>query len=246
MGFAPLRTASAVAIAAQLSLGPVLAAQDLCSRDAMVVFDGSGSMSETGFNQLDLPRIFEARDAVRKAMPQVAQTRRIGLIVYGPGPKDMCENIDVRFGPIANAAGPVIDAVDGLEPAGNTPLTQSVAEAAQVLDVTNKPGVIVLVTDGKETCGGAPCQLAASLAADAMDLTIHVIGFKVRGDYFSWESQGAEDYLNAQAVASCLAEMNGGDYHRAESVDDLVEALQKTLGCPFVAEYPAGRDPGAS
>lgn len=221
-----------------LSALPAVAAED-CTQDAMVVFDGSGSMSETGFNALDLPRILEARVAVRRAMPHIAPFRRLGLIVYGPGAEDdACRNIDLRFPPVRDAAPRILAAVDALEPDGETPLTASVQEAAEVLDYRNRPGVVVLVTDGKETCDGSPCTLAAELAADAQDLTVHVIGFKMRGDFFSWESQGESDYTDPPSVARCLADRTGGLYLSTETVDELAEALEKTLGCTLVSALP--------
>ncbi|MEM8788475.1 MAG: vWA domain-containing protein [Pseudomonadota bacterium] len=224
---------SRIGLCLALTVAP-LAAEPVCTSDAMIVFDGSGSMSEMGFNQLDLPRIFEARQAIRTVMPRVERVRRVGLIVYGPGPRDACSNIALRFPPIPNAATRVIGAVDTLEPAGDTPLTEAVAEAARTLRQTGEAGVVVLVTDGKETCGGAPCQLAATLAADAPGLVVHVIGFKVRGDYFSWESQGGGDYTSSVSVARCLAETTGGQYVPAETVEDLIGALQRTLGCQLI------------
>ena len=42
-------------------------ATDDCAADAMIVFDGSGSMAEMGFNDIDEPRIFEARRAMADA-----------------------------------------------------------------------------------------------------------------------------------------------------------------------------------
>ena len=53
-----------------------------------------------------------------------------------------------------------MSAVNALVPAGKTPLTSAVEQAANVLDYRNKPGVIVVVTDGEETCGRSPCALA--------------------------------------------------------------------------------------
>jgi len=38
--------------------------------------------------------------------------------------------------------------VDALIPAGQTPLTEAVAEAVEVLAFREKPGLIVLLTDG--------------------------------------------------------------------------------------------------
>jgi Ca-activated chloride channel family protein len=125
----------------------------------------------------------------------------------------------------------VIDAVDALEPEGETALTDAVQMAAEVLDYRQHPATVVLVTDGRETCGGAPCQLATRLVNEAENLTVHVIGFKVRGDFFSWEGQGAIDYEQAISPARCLAEDTGGTYVRAETLDDLIAALRVTLGC---------------
>lgn len=114
-----------------------------CTEDAMIVFDGSGSMAEMGFNQIDEPRIFEARRAMRRAMPQVAPFRRIGLIIYGPGGAGgagECSGVDLRFGPRNDAAEAVIDAVDNLEPEGRTALTEAVTLAADTLGVSRQAG----------------------------------------------------------------------------------------------------------
>lgn len=204
---------------------------DTCTEDAMIVFDGSGSMAETGFNLIEEPRIFEARRAVEVAIPEIAVNRKLGLIIYGPGGVDECSGLDLRFAPIPNASDRIIDDVNALNPEGSTALTDAVQQAAQTLDYETQPGAIVLVTDGKETCGGAPCKLAAELKADAADLTIHVIGYKVRGDYFAWPNQTATDYLNHETTSRCLADITGGAYVNAETVDELIEAFRDTLGC---------------
>ena len=202
-----------------------------CSDDAMLVFDGSGSMAEMGFNQIGEPRIFEARRAVAIVMPEVARERRIGLVIYGPGGADPCGGVSLRFAPVPDAARRLIDAVNDLEPEGSTALTHGVRMAAETLSYREKPATIVLVTDGKETCGGQPCALASELAAAGVNTTVHVIGFKVRGDYFAWGSQGATDYVEAEPVARCLADRTGGTYAGAESLDELIAALRVTLGC---------------
>ncbi|CUH78168.1 vWA domain-containing protein [Tropicibacter naphthalenivorans] len=213
-----------------LTLSPAHAS-DSCTEDAMIVFDGSGSMAETGYNNIGGPRITDARAALHKVVPSIADARRLGLILYGPGPEESCENIDLRFPPQWSAAPRILSDVDTLEPSGETPLTEAIRAAAEALDYKTRPGAIVLVTDGKETCGGAPCQLAAELAADGFDLTVHVIGFKVRGSHFSWDGTNS-GYNSETAVARCLADRTGGQYVSAESVSDLIAALRVTLGCP--------------
>ncbi|MEX0286051.1 MAG: VWA domain-containing protein [Paracoccaceae bacterium] len=225
-----MRCSFAALIALTLGAASVTADQT-CTQDAMIVFDGSGSMAEMGFNQIGEPRIFEARQAMADAIPGIAEVRRLGLIVYGPGTEDSCAGIDLRFPPVRDAAPAILGAVNDLQPSGDTPLTDAVRAAAEVLDYRTRPGVVVLVTDGKETCGGTPCTLAAELAADGLDLTVNVIGFKVRGDYFSWEVEPNNDYVVSESVARCLADRTGGQYVRAESVAELVAALRVTLGC---------------
>lgn len=209
-------------------------ATDSCTEDAMIVFDGSGSMAEMGFNLINEPRIIEARRAVEQAIPEIAVNRRLGLIIYGPGGADECSGLDLRFAPKPDAASQIIDDVYALTPEGSTALTEAVRIAAETLDYKAKPGSIVLVTDGKETCGGTPCQLAADLARDAAGLTVHVIGYKVRGDYFAYPNQSASDYLNSETVSRCLADQTGGTYVSAETVDELIEAFRETLGCKFL------------
>ncbi|MEX0340310.1 MAG: VWA domain-containing protein [Arenibacterium sp.] len=187
---------------------PVGQAQStFCAPDAMLVFDGSGSMAEMGFNYIDEPRIFEARRAVESILPEVDAYRRIGLIVYGPGGRDRCSGIDLKFAPTPNAAARIVDEIESLSPEGETALTDAVALAAETLDYEARSATIVLVTDGKETCGGAPCQLANDLATSSHDLTVHVIGFKVRGDRFSFNRDS--DYQQSASTARCLAEQNG-------------------------------------
>ncbi|MFD1340934.1 vWA domain-containing protein [Litorisediminicola beolgyonensis] len=208
------------------------AASELCTEDAMVVFDGSGSMAEMGFNRLGEPRIFEARQAMRDALPGIAANRRLGLVVYGPGNAGPCDSVDLRFRPVWNAAGPIIGAVEALWPAGATPLTDAVAAAAEALDYRTQPGAVVLITDGRETCGGAPCVLADALARDGADLTVHVIGFKVLSEHFDWTQPRAD--TRAVSTARCLADRTGGHYVDAQTAQDLVAALRMTLGCQII------------
>ena len=210
-----------------LCLSQPLAASDDCAEDAMIVFDGSGSMGEMGFNLLSTPRIFEARDAMARAVPPIAAQRRLGLIVYGPGPAP-CDGVNLRFAPMADAAPRLLADIDALQPFGETPLTAAVAEAAQVLGHPDRPGTIVLVTDGKETCGGATCQVAADLAGSGPGLTIHVIGFRVQGAHFQY---GA-GYGEGVSDALCMAEETGGQYIAAADADALAAAMAVTLGCP--------------
>jgi Ca-activated chloride channel family protein len=200
-----------------------------CTEDAMIVFDASGSMS--GNQTLGIPnsrpRIDEVRAALAQVLPTATKHRRVGLITYGPGPYNQC-NVKLDLKPTADAARIIMRAVNALVPAGKTPLTAAVEQAAEVLNYRSKPGVIVVVTDGEETCGGSPCRLGKELRLLADQLTVHVIAFRYEG--FSWT--GGSSVMDLM----CLANENRGLYARANSEEDLVDALEKTLDCPMISQ----------
>jgi len=208
------------------------ALQAPCVEDAMIVFDASGSMSGDGWgygskSAGSVSRLDKVRATLAEVLPSIIRIRRVGLITFGPGPYNQC-NVKLELRPTENAATAILAAVKALTPAGKTPLTSAVGQAADVLDYRNKPGLIVVVTDGEETCGGSLCDLGKQLHAEASRLTVHVISLRVRG--ISWV--GEQSVLEAK----CLAEQNGGLYFTAETQDKLKEAIDKTLGCPIVTE----------
>lgn len=229
-----LTLVGAALLCVSVSPPPPVRAASGCAADAMLVFDGSASMAEVGFDANAPTRIDEARTALRQAMPQIAPVRRVGLLVYGPGPEGSCDGINLHFAPVADAAEPVIAAIEQVDPNGLTPLTASVRAAAEVLDYRARPAIVVLVTDGNETCGGRPCQTGKELALAARDLTIHVIGFRVVADPFAWDSPEAGVYSGGASVAKCLSDGTGGSYVSTQTVDELVEALRETLGCALI------------
>lgn len=66
--------------------------------------------------------------------------------------------------------------------------------------------------------GGLPCELAKRLHAAANQLTVHVIAFRYEG--FSWTGgNGVMDLI-------CLADQNNGLYIKANSEEELIEALE--------------------
>jgi Ca-activated chloride channel family protein len=220
-------------LAGLLASTPATAAEEKkpapCSEDAMIVFDASGSMS--GNQTLGIPnsraRIDEVRSALAQVLPPATKHRKVGLITYGPGPYNQC-NVKLDLKPTPDAANIIMSTVNALVPAGKTPLTSAVEQAAQVLDFRSKPGVIVVVTDGEESCGRSPCELGKQLHLLGDQLTVHVIAFRYEG--FSWT--GGSSVMDLM----CLADENHGLYARANSEEDLIDALEKTLDCPMVSD----------
>src|SRR5262245_58615432 len=104
----------------------------ICNQDAMLVFDASGSMSGDGWgygseSATTVPRFLKVRAALAKVLPGITRSRRVGLITFGP---NQC-NVRLELRPTENSASRIMRIVDALIPAGQTPLTAAVAEAAE-------------------------------------------------------------------------------------------------------------------
>ncbi len=228
-----LRTAFALAVSVLVAGSAAAQAPDEqripCTEDAMIVFDASGSMAGNTVQGLfnTITRIDEVRKALAQVLPNAAKFRKIGLITYGPGPYAQC-NVTLDYKPMKNATEPIMSVVNGLTPAGKTPIVAAVTRAAEVLHHRSEKGVIVVLTDGEETCGGKPCELGKWLKANSRDLTVHVIGYQLLN--FTWT--GYQSILDVK----CLAEETGGLYITAETRQDLIEAFRKTLGCPMMSD----------
>ena len=114
-----------------------------CTEDAMLVFDASGSMSGNGWgygseSPTTVSRIDKVRSALAKVLPSVTRFRHVGLISYGPGPYNQC-NVHLNLEPTENAADQILREVNALIPAGRTPLTSAVEQAADVLTSARSP-----------------------------------------------------------------------------------------------------------
>jgi Ca-activated chloride channel family protein len=229
-GFLRKTASAAISLAALLASAGGLAGeegQQECLKDTMIVFDASGSMGTTDFTAKK-PHIERVKQAFRTVVPEIPPERKMGLIVYGEGAYNRCDSIELRLLPELNAGPIILEEVEKIVPAGRTPLTESVSNAADILEYKEKPAIVVLLTDGEETCGGKPCDLARALKKNGKDITVHVIGYRNK------EAGGLGDVFGAR----CLAEETGGLYLPVGSVDELTDALRKTMTCPLFTRAP--------
>lgn len=197
-----------------------------CVDDAMLVLDASGSMAATDFPEGAPSRLDRVRQALFKVLPAAARSRRLGLIVYGPGRNfDTCRNVDLKLAPTADAGDLIQTEVERLRPQGRTALTTSVRQAVDLLRHGERPAVIVALTDGQDTCGGDACRLAEELKSLHPRITVHVIGYRLTPMTASEPPPFVE---------RCLADVTGGLFATAETTEQLTAALSETLGCPAV------------
>jgi len=228
-----LGAAGALLLGVQASTPAVTPSADppKCESDAMIVFDASGSMTGMGFGENTVTRIQQVRRALATVLPSVAPVRNLGLVVFGPGAHSQCENIDLKLPPGPNSAGRIMGEVNMLQPYGQTPITSAVSVAADALDYRHRPAVIVLLTDGEETCRGNPCELGEQLKTTGAGVTVHVIGYMLNDTNVPASGQ----------FVRCLSETTGGMFISTETTEELIAALQKTLGCPVLSSLQKPR-----
>ncbi len=210
-----------VVLFAALFLPIAVAAQD--RPNTILVLDGSGSM----WGQIDgVNKIVIAREAVAGILRDFPDDQGLGLTVYGHRTEGDCTDIETVVAPDAGTSGAIIDAVNGINPRGKTPMTDAVTAAAEALDYLDAPATVVLVSDGIETCAPDPCAAARALEAAGAELTVHVVGF---------------DVSDAEAIGQlqCLAEETGGVFLSASNASELTEALtQVAVAVPEPAPEP--------
>src|SRR5882757_2376570 len=216
-------------VAALLSLGLALLsphAAQAQGTDTILVLDASGSMWGLVDGQ---SKISAARQAVDSILSKWNPADRLGVMVYGHRSKGDCKDIELmvpvsKFDPARIKA-----AVDGINPKGKTPISDSLRAAAEALHATENKATVILVSDGIETCAPDPCAAAAELKKSGIGFTAHVIGLDVADPA-------------AKSQLQCIARATGGVYLDARNASSLTGALTKmvaaTQGTKVVSEAP--------
>ena len=195
----------------------------------VLVLDASGSM----WGQIDgKAKIEIAKEVMAELIDQIPADFQTGLTVYGHRRKGDCKDIEMVIPVGPHNAAAMKAKVQGINPKGKTPLSESVKQAAKALRYTEERATVILVSDGLETCDIDPCALAAELAMSGVDFTVHVIGFDI-----SKEDQGR---------LRCLADKTGGLFLAASNAGSLRNALFKTVEEVKTPPPPVVEDPGTA
>lgn len=73
--------------------------------------------------------------------------------------------------------------------------------------------------------------MAKTLRATDKAIAVHVVGYRMH-DVIETREQGITDM-------KYLAEQTGGKFIAVASIDELVDALNRTLGCPLISKIQA-------
>lgn len=189
----------------------------------ILVLDASGSM----WGQIEGDaKITIAQRVIGDLLGQLPDDEALGLYAYGHREKGSCADIERLVAPEVGSKEAIRAAVNGLKPRGKTPLSDSVAMAAEELKYQEERATVVLISDGRETCDRDPCAVARALEDAGADFTAHVIGFDVAE---------AEDIRQL----SCVAEETGGSFYTAADAGELVAALETVVDAVVSEPEPA-------
>jgi Ca-activated chloride channel homolog len=179
--------------------------------DAILILDASGSM----WGQIpEGTKIVEAKEASVGIVDKWPQDVRLGLMSYGHRKKGDCQDIELLAAPGAADMAGLKSMIEGLQPRGKTPISDSLRAAAAELKGSEAGATIILVSDGIETCNADPCAVAVELKAAQVNLVAHVIGFDIRDPA-------------ARRQLACIAGETGGVYLDARDASGLTTALEQ-------------------
>ncbi|MBS4193291.1 VWA domain-containing protein [Bacillus sp. FJAT-49705] len=179
-----------------------------------IILDASGSMKK----MIGSKSMMEtAKEAIKEFASSLPEQANVGLRVYGH--KGTGSNADKAMSCAANeliypiqpySESGLSEALGKFNPAGWTPLAQSLLEAQQDLSQykgENHRNIIYLVSDGVETCDGDPIAAAKSLKESEISPVVNIIGFDL----------DTKDEQQLKAVA----EVAGGTYVNVRNQEQL-------------------------
>ena len=178
----------------------------------MLIMDSSGSMKKRigALSKIEIAKASVA-DFVASAPGDVP----LGLMAYGHRRAKDCTDIEVMIPPTEGSGARISNVVNAMRPRGETPIAESLRQAADYMNSSTRTATVVLVTDGEEACNADPCAAARELEASGVEFTAHVIGFGLNEE-------------QSQAV-KCLADETGGQFIAADDAVTLASALRRVV-----------------
>jgi Ca-activated chloride channel homolog len=175
----------------------------------LVVLDASGSMLEQVAGATKLSVVRGALDALLEGLPDSSEA---GVIAYGHRSPDKCDDVELLVPLAPLAKGAFAAKLAGLAPQGSkTPLTAATRRAIELAKRRAAPTTVVLISDGLESCGGSLCDVIEKARAANAELTLHVIGFDLKG-------------ADSEPLR-CAAQAGGGRYFDVGNAPQLRSAL---------------------
>ncbi|PWI30410.1 hypothetical protein DI383_08155 [Flavobacteriaceae bacterium LYZ1037] len=185
----------------------------------LFIYDASGSM----WGKLDAQTKKDiAANVLTTTVSNLPKNQQIGLMAYGHRTKGDCEDIEYLVNLSNNSKEKIVEAVNGINSLGKTPLARSATLAINSLRDSKTKATIILITDGIESCDGNICKVVTDAKAEGINFKLHIVGFGLK------ESETEQ--------LKCAAKAGDGHYYNAadaSSLDEgLAEATSETIDKP--------------
>lgn len=178
------------------SKSPVVA-DDLTRTNVYIVFDGSGSMNESGCSG-GMTKLEAGKQALRKFAESLPPEINIGLLAFDvKGVSQRVSLSDIRGSNMRLEA-----AISGLRGGGGTPLMTAISQAYDKLTEQAKKQLgygeyhMVVVTDGQASTAEDPSAIVNRMIAES-PVILHTIGFCIDENH-SLNQKGRTFYRTAK------------------------------------------------
>ena len=166
--------------------GTIEMAQDLEAANYLIVFDGSGSMSDRQCSGRE-PKINVAKSAVKKFINSLAPADNVALVGFGGIKSGVKRKALIEHGFGSGDKSGVIETLERIYPLGKTPLSQAMRRGLSMLEgqALRQGGYgkynMVIITDGVAT-DSDPSVTARTIVGSSV-VQIHAIGFCLNGKH---------------------------------------------------------------
>jgi Mg-chelatase subunit ChlD len=187
-----------------------------------IVIDASNSMwgQLSGGSKIDI-----AKQVLHNIIGMIPDSTNVAIRVYGNSSSVSQGNCTdtALLQPLSPIDKPVVLAqLSAISPRGKTLIAYSLDQVVVDLEAAQGSSVVLLITDGIESCDGNPIEAARRLHEHGIDTRLHVIGYDVD------DEEQLADLLD-------IAAAGGGKFFKADSSDELQDAIVEAATVDFVA-----------
>ena len=207
-----------------LSAPSPVPAQPADRNSLVFILDASGSMAAKSGGTTKMEA---AKQVMIQLVGDLPPGVRAGLMAYGHRRKNDCGDVELLVPVEPLSKDRFTQTIKALQPLGQTPISDSIRQAADVLKGIPGRKAVILVSDGEETCKQDPCRVAADLKKADIDLKVHVVGFGL-------------DTPAAKKQLQCVASATGGTYAEAGNAAELKSKISEAATAE-VRPAPSGK-----
>ncbi|GIK40978.1 MAG: hypothetical protein BroJett011_48110 [Chloroflexota bacterium] len=195
------------------------------------VIDASAGMNDT-IN--DRTKMDIARSALAKELEILPANVNAGLRVFGGGASgaDPCQDTQRLVEPATEQGARLVNALAGVNPSGEAPLTEAIVKAIGDFDLTRDThNTLIIISAGLDTCEADSVEQLKILSQRlGIEFDLQLIGLGV--------SEGDRIQLAEMAAAA------GGEYHDAQSEEDIQQVVNDAVAA--LPNAPTPSQPGGA